>query len=56
MNLPDSLHYVLGIIAHQPVLKRLFFASIEFVFVALLMLVVIRVGRIRSPRFRRCGY
>ncbi|HEV8069827.1 MAG TPA: M56 family metallopeptidase [Planctomycetaceae bacterium] len=46
----DTLRGSLTIFSSHPVLERLFFASVEFVALAALVYVAIRVGRIRSAR------
>lgn len=50
MSPTDGLRTLMAIISHHPVLERLFFASLEFAVLALLMGIVIRVTRIRSAR------
>ena len=46
----DTLRSSMSIFSSHPVLERLFFSSVEFVALAALVYVAIRVGRIRSAR------
>src|ERR1700728_1321608 len=46
----DTLRSSMTVFSSHPVLERLFFASVEFVALAALVYVAIRVGRIRSAR------
>jgi beta-lactamase regulating signal transducer with metallopeptidase domain len=50
MNAPDALRGLLGILSQEPLVGRLFFASVEMAVIAGLLWLVIRVGRLRSPR------
>jgi beta-lactamase regulating signal transducer with metallopeptidase domain/5-hydroxyisourate hydrolase-like protein (transthyretin family) len=50
MKSTDALRGCLTLFSSHPLLERLFFASIEFAVLAVLVFGVIRVGRIRSAR------
>jgi beta-lactamase regulating signal transducer with metallopeptidase domain/protocatechuate 3,4-dioxygenase beta subunit len=49
-NTADALRGFLTVVSGHPLLERLFFASVEFALLAVLVFAVIRVGRIRSAR------
>ncbi|HUE15906.1 MAG TPA: M56 family metallopeptidase, partial [Planctomycetaceae bacterium] len=50
MKSTDALRACLTLFSSHPLLERLFFASVEFAVLAVLVFGVIRVGRIRSAR------
>jgi len=50
MNTAEALRSSLALFSSHPLLQRLFFASVEFAVLALLVFVAIHVGRLRSPR------
>ena len=50
MNTAEALRSSLALFSSHPLLQRLFFASVEFAVLALLVFVAIHIGRLRSPR------
>ncbi|MBI3466212.1 MAG: hypothetical protein HY000_24625 [Planctomycetes bacterium] len=50
MNPSQALETFLSVVANQPLLARLFFASLEFAAFALILSLALRLGRWRSPR------
>ncbi len=50
MNISESLRTFIGVVSSQPLLARLFFASLEFAVLCLVVAVALRLWRTKSPR------